>query len=57
MWVGERVAHDKWGEGTVAQVDDGHVTVVFDSVGYRTLDAGLVADRGLLARVAVRRRA
>jgi ATP-dependent DNA helicase RecQ len=46
--VGERVGHAKWGEGTVSQIDDGHITVVFDSVGYRTLDASLVASRGLL---------
>jgi ATP-dependent DNA helicase RecQ len=50
--VGDRVAHEKWGEGTVSGVDDGHVTVVFDSVGYRTLDASLVASRGLLTALA-----
>jgi ATP-dependent DNA helicase RecQ len=50
--VGTRVAHEKWGEGTVSQVDGGHVTVVFDSVGYRTLDASLVAERGLLSVLA-----
>ncbi len=51
MWVGERVAHEKWGEGTVAGAEDGQVTVVFDSVGYRTLDASLVESRGLLTPV------
>jgi ATP-dependent DNA helicase RecQ len=49
--VGERVAHEKWGEGIVSGVDDGQVTVVFDSVGYRTLDTSLIADRGLLTPV------
>jgi ATP-dependent DNA helicase RecQ len=48
--AGERVAHDQWGEGTVGGVDDGHVTVVFDTVGYKTLDAALVEERGLLTR-------
>jgi ATP-dependent DNA helicase RecQ len=50
--AGERVAHSEWGEGTVGGVDEGHVTVVFDTVGYKTLDAGLVEERGLLTRVA-----
>jgi ATP-dependent DNA helicase RecQ len=49
--AGERVAHDEWGEGTVGGVDDGHITVVFDTVGYKTLDAGLVEERGLLKRL------
>jgi ATP-dependent DNA helicase RecQ len=50
--AGERVAHEEWGEGTVGGVEAGRLTVVFDSVGYKTLDAALVEERGLLARVA-----
>jgi ATP-dependent DNA helicase RecQ len=46
--AGLRVAHGEWGAGTVAQVEGGQITVVFDDVGYKTLDAGLVAERGLL---------
>ncbi|MBV9193023.1 MAG: DUF3553 domain-containing protein [Solirubrobacterales bacterium] len=46
------MTHAKWGAGTVGQVEDGQVTVVFDTVGYRTLDASLVAERGLLERLA-----
>jgi ATP-dependent DNA helicase RecQ len=46
--VGERVVHREWGGGTVGQVENGQVTVVFDSVGYRTLDLALVEERGLL---------
>jgi ATP-dependent DNA helicase RecQ len=46
--VGERVVHDEWGAGTVGQVDDDQVTVVFDTVGYKTLGLALVQDRGLL---------
>jgi ATP-dependent DNA helicase RecQ len=47
--VGVRVRHDEWGPGTVGQVDDGNVTVVFDNVGYKTLSIALVLERGLLA--------
>ncbi len=47
--VGDRVRHDTWGVGTVGQLADGKLTVVFDTVGYKTLDAGLVVERELLA--------
>jgi ATP-dependent DNA helicase RecQ len=50
--VGERVSHREWGEGTVGRIEGDQLTVVFDSVGYKTLDAGLVAERDLLERVA-----
>src|SRR3712207_6093245 len=46
--VGGRVAHEQWGDGTVGQIENGQITIVFDDVGYKTLDAGLVAERGLL---------
>jgi ATP-dependent DNA helicase RecQ len=46
--VGQRVRHDDWGPGTVGQVEDGQVTVVFDTVGYKTLGIDLVVERGLL---------
>jgi ATP-dependent DNA helicase RecQ len=46
--VGQRVRHDEWGAGTVGQVEDGQVTVVFDTVGYKTLGVELVVERGLL---------
>jgi ATP-dependent DNA helicase RecQ len=49
--AGDRVRHAEWGPGTVGRVEDGRITVVFDSVGYRTLDERLVSERGLLARV------
>ena len=48
--AGERVEHAEWGVGTVGQVDDGQVTVVFDTVGYKTLGVELVIERGLLVR-------
>jgi ATP-dependent DNA helicase RecQ len=46
--VGVRVRHDEWGGGTVGQVEDGQVTVVFDNVGYKTLGIDIVLERGLL---------
>jgi ATP-dependent DNA helicase RecQ len=49
--VGERVRHAQWGAGTVGRIEGDLLTVVFDSVGYKTLDARLVAERGLLEPV------
>jgi ATP-dependent DNA helicase RecQ len=46
--VGDRVKHAEWGGGSVGQVEDGQVTVVFDTVGYKTLGLAIVAERGLL---------
>jgi ATP-dependent DNA helicase RecQ len=46
--VGERVAHAEWGTGIVGQVEDDQITVVFDTVGYKTLGLDLVLERGLL---------
>jgi ATP-dependent DNA helicase RecQ len=48
LQVGVRVRHPVWGEGSVSGRERDQITVVFDHVGYRTLDAGLVAERGLL---------
>ena len=45
---GARVEHPEWGAGTVQSVDDGTLTVVFDTVGYKTLALEVVASRGLL---------
>jgi ATP-dependent DNA helicase RecQ len=46
--VGDRVQHGTWGVGTVAQLEGDQITVVFDTVGYKTLEAGVVLERGLL---------
>jgi ATP-dependent DNA helicase RecQ len=46
--VGDRVRHDDWGTGTVGQVEGESMTVVFDTVGYKTLALDLVVERGLL---------
>jgi ATP-dependent DNA helicase RecQ len=50
--VGARVRHGLWGEGTVAGHEEGQVTVVFDTVGYKTLATDLVLEKGLLEDVA-----
>jgi ATP-dependent DNA helicase RecQ len=47
--VGRRVRHAEWGTGTVAQVEDDQLTVVFETVGYKTLGLDLVLERELLA--------
>jgi ATP-dependent DNA helicase RecQ len=46
--VGDKVSHSAWGIGTVGRLEGDQITVVFDTVGYKTLDAALVAERGLL---------
>jgi ATP-dependent DNA helicase RecQ len=43
-----RVAHDEFGEGTVTDLEEDRLTVLFDDVGYRTLSLRLVEDQGLL---------
>ena len=40
--------HRAFGPGSVVDVDGDTVTVLFDEVGYRTLDAGIVERKGLL---------
>jgi ATP-dependent DNA helicase RecQ len=49
--IGARVRHGLWGEGTVSGHEEGQLTVVFDSVGYKTLATELVLDKGLLEEV------
>ena len=46
--VGAEVVHQAFGPGSVVDVDGDTVTVLFDEVGYRTLDAGIVERKGLL---------
>jgi ATP-dependent DNA helicase RecQ len=46
--TGERVHHPEFGDGTVQNLQDGIVTVVFDRVGYKTLSEEIVARQGLL---------
>ncbi|HWC49572.1 MAG TPA: ATP-dependent DNA helicase RecQ [Solirubrobacterales bacterium] len=46
--IGTAVAHSEWGQGEVQRYEDNRVIVLFESVGYRTLDLELVAEKGLL---------
>jgi len=44
------VRHPEFGEGTVMDVEDDRVTVLFAEVGYRVLDLSVVEERHLLER-------
>jgi ATP-dependent DNA helicase RecQ len=46
--VGATVTHSEWGPGEVQRYEDERVIVLFESVGYRTLDLDLVEEKGLL---------
>jgi ATP-dependent DNA helicase RecQ len=46
--VQSRVHHDEFGDGTVTDVEEDRVTVLFEEVGYRTLSLELVEEHGLL---------
>jgi ATP-dependent DNA helicase RecQ len=46
--VGGTVRHRAWGTGTVLGYEDDRMTVLFDSVGYKTLSVGVVRDKELL---------
>jgi ATP-dependent DNA helicase RecQ len=46
--VGTTVSHGEWGPGEVQRYDRDRVVVLFESVGYRTLDLELVEEKGLL---------
>lgn len=45
---GVRVRHDQWGQGEVMSEGDGKITILFKSVGYRTLSLAVVTDKQLL---------
>jgi ATP-dependent DNA helicase RecQ len=46
--IGAAVSHKSWGAGEVQRYDRDRVVVLFETVGYRTLDLGLVEEEGLL---------
>jgi ATP-dependent DNA helicase RecQ len=46
--IGATVAHSGWGRGEVQRYEADRVLVLFESVGYRTLDLELVKENGLL---------
>ena len=45
-----RVAHREWGPGVVMRPEPDRVTVLFESVGYKTLALAAVLDNDLLER-------
>jgi ATP-dependent DNA helicase RecQ len=44
------VRHREWGDGIVMSVDQDRITVVFDSVGYKTLSLAAVHANDLLSQ-------
>jgi len=46
--TGARVLHREWGEGLVMSEEEDRITVLFDTVGYRTLSLEAVVGQGLL---------
>ena len=46
--MGDRVVHERLGEGTVQRLENDRVTVLFDESGYKTLALELVQEQGLL---------
>jgi ATP-dependent DNA helicase RecQ len=46
--VGARVEHPEWGAGTIGRREGEQLTVVFDTVGYKTLALELVREKDLL---------
>jgi ATP-dependent DNA helicase RecQ len=49
--LGDRVRHEVWQEGVVQRVSQGAVTVLFPTVGYKTMSIPAVESTGLLRRV------
>lgn len=49
--LNSRVTHKSWGEGLVMRYESGKITVLFDEVGYKTLEVGTVLLQRLLRQV------
>ncbi len=47
--VNARVDHEHWGSGMVMRVEDDRITVLFDTVGYKTLSLDAVRAQNLLS--------
>lgn len=45
------VSHPEWGQGTVMGYEQGVITVLFDTVGYKTLSVDLVEENDILTAV------
>ncbi|TJZ99945.1 RecQ family ATP-dependent DNA helicase [Actinacidiphila oryziradicis] len=48
---GTRVRHHQWGDGEVLSEEEQRITVLFASVGYRTLSLPVILDKTLLTAV------
>lgn len=48
--VNSRVHRNGWGEGIVLGYEDGKIILIFETVGRKTLDVGVVMKRSLLKR-------
>jgi ATP-dependent DNA helicase RecQ len=49
--VQSQVRHQEFGEGTVTDVEEDRLTVLFEDVGYRTLSSRLVQENDLLTKL------
>ncbi|MFE9680645.1 RecQ family ATP-dependent DNA helicase [Streptomyces sp. NPDC006285] len=49
--AGTGVRHSAWGDGTVMSEDGDRITVLFESMGYRTLSLASTTENGLLTAV------
>jgi ATP-dependent DNA helicase RecQ len=49
--LGARVAHKEWGEGTVMRYEGDKVVILFDQIGYKTIDIQTALLRKLLQRI------
>jgi ATP-dependent DNA helicase RecQ len=48
LTTGAEVEHDEWGRGVVMQVEADRLTVLFDTVGYKTVSRAILRPGGLL---------
>jgi len=48
--VSDSVRHSSWGDGQITRVEGDLITVLFETVGYKTFDASMVEERDILER-------
>ncbi|WP_315889760.1 hypothetical protein [Kovacikia minuta] len=48
--IDSQVIHKSWGEGTVLRYEGDKIVILFEAVGYKTLDIQTALLRGLLQR-------
>jgi ATP-dependent DNA helicase RecQ len=46
--LNSRIIHQSWGNGTVMRYEDDKIVILFDQVGYKTLDVGFVKLRNMI---------